>query len=723
MKKTILFLAVSFSEIVLAQSPILAPSVPTIDVYHGIEITDDYRNLENLEDPAVIDWMKIQTAYSEMTLKNISGRKEFLERILNLDKKTEFIYGGNIEITADGTYFYTKMRNDETYRKLYCRKGLNGKEQLLFDPKDFKPESDKKYLMSYYAPSKDGSKVAIAVTEGGKEIAEIITYDITKNKILPEIITNSWPSDLGGINWLPDNSGFIYVHIPNIDNKSDDFIKNTQSVIYKIGSNPNTVKDIFSRSNNPELKLNKEDFPIVTIPPKFNNYIFGSIEGATVYSDTYYAKVTNFYNEKVVWKPFFKKEEKIKSFIIDGNDMIFISEKNNKNLLCKTSLNNPDFATPKVIVQQINNEIIQEVIKTKDGLFFSTIKNGVVANLYFYNGENYKKINLPAPSGAISIQTISPEASDIWIYCSGWSQKRKRYKYDIKADTFKPEDIREESDYSEYNDLIVEEIEIKTHDGLNLPLTIIHKKELKKDGRNRVIMDGYGSYGISNSPYFSPSSLLWVLDGGVLVHTHVRGGGEKGETWHKDGFKETKPNSWKDFITSAEYLIKERYTSPEFLGAEGGSAGGILIGRSITERPDLFKAAIIDVGVLNTVRFEKTPNGPNNVKEFGTAENKEEFKALFEMDAFYHIKKGTKYPATLITAGMNDPRVTAWIPAKFAAKLQANNGSNNPIFLNVDIESGHGGDVTFDKFYDKLADSYVFFYWQLGHPDYKLVTE
>jgi len=159
------------------------------------------------------------------------------------------------------------------------------------------------------------------------------------------------------------------------------------------------------------------------------------------------------------------------------------------------------------------------------------------------------------------------------------------------------------------------------------------------------------------------------------------------------------------------------------LGAEGGSAGGILIGRSITERPDLFKAAIIDVGVLNTVRFEKTPNGPNNVKEFGTVENKKEFKALLEMDAFYHIKKGTKYPATLITAGMNDPRVTAWIPAKFAAKLQANNGSNNPIFLNVDIESGHGGDVTFDKLYDKLADSYAFFYWQLGHPDYKLVTE
>lgn len=723
MKKIIVLFIISLSEILLAQSPVLAPSVPTIDTYHGIEIIDDYRNLENLEDPAVIDWMKNQTTYSELTLKSIAKRKDFLERMLNIDKKTEFVYGRGIKIATDGTYFYTKMQNNEIYWKLYCRKGLNGDEHLIFDPKDFKPDSNKKHLISYYAPTKDGSKVAIAVTEGGKEIAEIIIYDVLKNKMLPDIITNTWPSDLGGINWLPDNTGFIYVHIPNIDMKSNDFIKNTQSVIYKIGSHSNTVKDIFSISNNPELKLNKEDFPIVTIPRNFNNYIFGSIEGATPYSNYYYAKVTDFYNEKVVWKPFFKNEEKIKSFIIDRNDVIFISEKNNKSLLCKTSLDSTNFSTPEIIVQQINDEIIQEVVKTKDGFFFSTIKNGVVANLYFYNGQNYKKINLPIPSGAIYLQTIDADVSDIWVYCSGWSQNRKRYKYDIKVDTFIAEDIREESNYSEYKDIVVEEIEIKTHDGLNLPLTIIHQKGLKKNGKNRVIMDGYGSYGISNSPYFSPYSLLWVLDGGVLAYTHVRGGGEKGDAWHKGGFKETKPNTWKDFISSAEFLIKKKYTSPEFLGIEGGSAGGILIGRAITQRPDLFKAAIIDVGVLNTVRFEKTPNGPNNIKEFGTVEDREEFEALYEMDAFHHIKKGVKYPATLITAGMNDPRVIAWIPAKFAAKLQANNSNKNSILLNVDLESGHGGDVSFDRLYDKLADSYSFFYWQLGHRDYKLKKE
>jgi len=702
-----------------AQSSSLAPSVPATDTYHGIEVVDEYRNMENLEDTTVVNWMKRQTEFSDTTLKSISQRKEFLDRILKINAKTKFSYGG-LRMTTDGSYFYTKMRNDEAVRKLYVRKGFNGEEKLLFDPKDFKPENNKKYLISYFNPSDDGSKVAIALTEGGKEIAEIIVYDLVANKVLPEILTNTWPSDLGGINWLPDGSGFLYVYIPNIDIKSSDFIKNTQSVVYKIGNKANDFKDIFSKSNNPEIAINKEDFPIVEIPSKFNGYIFGTVAGAARFSDYYYASVKGVYGESVSWKPFFSKEEKIKDFLADGNTVFFISEKNGTSRICKTSLVAPDFSNPEIAVNQIKDEIIKEMRLTKDGLFFSTLKNGVAAKLYFYDGKQYKSIGLPVASGEIYLQTSKSDLSALWVFCFRWTQDTTRYRYDGTTNTFTPENIRETADYSEYKDLIVEEIEIKTHDGQDLPLTIIYKKGLEKNGKNRVIMDGYGSYGSLNSPYFSPQSLLWVLDGGILVHTHVRGGGEKGDAWHNGGRKETKPNTWKDFISSAEYMIKERYTSVKYLGVRGGSAGGILIGRAITERPDLFKAAIIDVGVLNAIRFENTPNGPNTVKELGTVKNEEEFKALLEMDAFHHIRKGTNYPATLITAGLNDPRVIAWIPAKFAAKLQANNVGENPIFLDVDLDGGHGGDVSFNKIYEKMTDTYAFFYWQLGHPKYKL---
>lgn len=236
-------------------------------------------------------------------------------------------------------------------------------------------------------------------------------------------------------------------------------------------------------------------------------------------------------------------------------------------------------------------------------------------------------------------------------------------------------------------------------------------------------MSGYGSYGTSQKPYFSPYSLLWVEDGGVLVYTHVRGGGEKGDAWHKGGYKETKPNTWKDFISSAEFLIENKYTSPNYLGISGGSAGGILIGRAITERPDLFKAAVIDVGLLNALRFELTPNGQNNAKEFGSVNFENEFHALYEMDAYHHIREGVNYPATLITTGMNDSRVIAWIPAKFAAKLKAYNSGKNPIMLSVDFNGGHSGNDTDDGFYNSIADEFAFFYWQLGDNKYKIKKE
>lgn len=352
------------------------------------------------------------------------------------------------------------------------------------------------------------------------------------------------------------------------------------------------------------------------------------------------------------------------------------------------------------------------------GFYFTTLKNGISAKLYFYNNK-VNEIILPFSSGKITISNINENSNELILYCSGWTKKRKRFKYVFGENVFKDVDLNKNISLVNSDEIVVEEIEIKTHDGLDLPLTIIYKKRLKKNGKNKVYMTGYGSYGTSVKPFFSPYSLLWVEDGGILVYTHVRGGGEKGDAWHKGGFKETKPNTWKDFISSAEYLIKNKYTSSKYIGITGGSAGGILIGRAITERPDLFKAAIIDVGILNTLRFEFTPNGQNNVKEFGSIKIEKEFNALYEMDSYYHIQKGVNYPATLITTGINDSRVITWIPAKFAAKLKAYNSGENPIFLSVDFNGGHGGNDSTDSLHSSLADEFAFFYWQLGDKNYK----
>jgi len=212
-----------------------------------------------------------------------------------------------------------------------------------------------------------------------------------------------------------------------------------------------------------------------------------------------------------------------------------------------------------------------------------------------------------------------------------------------------------------------------------VPLSIIHKKGLEMNGKNPVILYGYGAYGISVKPGFRPNLLLFIKEGGVLTFAHVRGGGEKGVEWHNGGKKLTKPNSWKDLIACTEYMIEQAYTSNQHTAIWGG-------GRAMTERPDLFAVVISQVGVMNKMRSEQYPGGTANAKEYGTVENPEECKALFEMDAYLHLKKGADYPATLLTAGMNDFRVIVWQPAKFAAKLQACQQANKPNLFLVDYE-------------------------------------
>ena len=260
-----------------------------------------------------------------------------------------------------------------------------------------------------------------------------------------------------------------------------------------------------------------------------------------------------------------------------------------------------------------------------------------------------------------------------------------------------------------------ETVRVKSYDGALVPLVILHKRGLRRDGTNPTLLNGYGAYGYENtSPYYYPPGLAWLERGGVLAFAGVRGGGEYGEEWHLAGKGATKPNTWKDFIACAEYLVKEKYTSPSHLAGEGGSAGGILIGNSIVERPSLFGAAIDAVGLNNTLRAETTSNGVPNIPEFGSTTTAEGFKALLAMDAYSKVKKGEKYPAVMLTTGINDPRVEPWMSAKMAARLQAASASGKPVLLRVDYDAGHGIGSTKQQRNEQLADIYAFLFQQLG---------
>jgi prolyl oligopeptidase len=255
---------------------------------------------------------------------------------------------------------------------------------------------------------------------------------------------------------------------------------------------------------------------------------------------------------------------------------------------------------------------------------------------------------------------------------------------------------------------------VRSWDGVDVPLSIVYPKDAKLDGGNPVLLNGYGSYGITDDPVYIPRFLAWYELGGVRATCHVRGGGAYGEEWHLAGKLATKPNTWKDFIACGEYLIKEGWTTKTKLAIQGGSAGGILVGRAMTERPDLFAVAVPEVGVLNALRSETSANGVPNIPEFGTVKDEKQFAALQEMDALDHVRDGVAYPATLLMHGINDPRVPVWESFKMAARLQAATSSGKPVLLRLDYASGHGVGSTKSQRQEQYADIWSFMLWQFG---------
>lgn len=703
--------------------PPLAPSKIAIDNYYGVKVSDPYRNLENLEDSIVINWMKQQQQYTLDILGAIPKRDELVKKFQEFDNQKLFDIS-KMRVTNNDTYFYLKRLPDEDLGKLYYRKGVNGNEQLLFNPKNYKQNDSISYKIDYIKPDWEGEKIAVSLSKKGSEISEIIFIDVEPKAILPYTLTNCSPTTLGDITWLNDSSGIIYLRFvsKNIHDKA--IFENTESVLFKFKDYNNKNKIIFSAATQKELDIEPEDFPYVFFKHSTDQYIFGEISGATAYVDTYYTDKNDIQKEKPNWKLLFRDTEKVKKYELKGDTLYYLTAKGASNYkICKVDIKKPDFDNPTNVVSEKKDRVIRDFALTKDGIYFTTMKNGVEAKLYHLINDNERELKLPNSSGRIKIASNGIAYPNLWVISRGWTSPSVRYSYDLNTDTFIKADLNSSQDISEFSDIVIEEIEVPSHDGVLVPLSLIYNKEEGKRQNKPTLILGYGAYGSSLSPYFSVPFLNFVNEGGVFAIAHVRGGGEKGDRWHKGGLKETKPNSWKDFIACTEYLINQGYTSKEQTIAYGVSAGGITVGRAITERPNLYAACIAIVPSMNLLRYEVQPNGTNSIKEYGSHKDSLKFRALLEMDSYHQIKEGEHYPATLITTGINDSRVVAWNPAKFAARLQAANSSDKPILLSVDFNSGHLGNNGKLNRYNRFANYVSFAFWQTGHPDFKLDIE
>jgi prolyl oligopeptidase len=705
----------------ILQKPPLAKVEPVEDEYFGVKIADLYRYMENLEDEYVKQWFKTQADYTRAKLNSIPKRQFLIDKMYEFDRRREARYSSP-RITENDFFFFLKTMPDEETGKLYYREeddDEDNPEILLYDPDTFGSDTTQKYVISGFNPSYDGNKVAIGVAPNGSENTILLTIDVKNRKLYPEQIDRCWWASPC---WLPDGSAYLYNRLQASDFHDKDREKDSKVYLHIVGTDPAADIEIFSRAKYPELGIKEEDI-VHVFYEKYSKCIFGYVGTADRRLNIFYAPASELRKEKIAWKQLLRVEDEVYDFWVTEEELFVYTPKNAPNFkLLKTSLKNPDLKNAQVVIPESAQEKLARCCLTKNGIYYSTTKNGVEARLFHlpYDSKDPEEVKLPFPAGRVSLISKGFKYDALWVTINGWTKDYHFYRYLSKSKEFILKNASVIPEYPEYDDLVVEELMVPSHDGVEVPLSLIYKKDMKKNGKNRVFILGYGAYGASWNPFFSPNSLLWTYEGGIFATAHVRGGGELGDEWHKGGFKTTKPNTWKDLIACAEYLIREKYSSSERIAIAGGSAGGILIGRAITEKPDLFAAAIPMVGCMNALRFEETPNGPANAAEFGTVKDSVECMALIEMDAYLHLEKGVEYPATLVTAGMNDPRVIAWQPAKFAARLQACNASDNPILFWIDYKSGHGHGDTKSKAFESLADELSFGLWQTGHPEYQI---
>ncbi|MEN2413877.1 prolyl oligopeptidase family serine peptidase [Flavobacterium mesophilum] len=689
------------------------PERPVTNDYFGTKITDSYQWIEDMKNPEVQKWFKDQANYTDSFIQKIPGRDAFLKRAKEIQNYSGDIYGYVRQF--GNNYYYSKTKKGEKKDKLCYREGLDGNDVVLFDPETIKHGTN----FVDFVVSPDQKKIAISLSEGGSEICDLKILDIATKTFLPDNLGPVWSEF--NFEFTPDSKAVIYTKMSTSDNNSDELLKNMKSLLHVIGTDPATDKILASKANNPDLNLLEEQFPHFYFSDD-NSYLVLSIGSTKSTYLTFYAPFAELNKEKINWKPLIKYDDEITNFDIINNKLFFISHKNAPNSkLGFMDMKNPDFDKATIVVPE-TDKVLRRMQKTKDFIFYS-LSDGINQDKYQINAKTLEIKKIPLPKGTNGGYPFSPrENNEMILANSGWITPATRYFYNGSTGRLeKGKHFTSSKDHPDYlQKYTVKEVEVASHDGVMVPLSIIYPKNMKMDASTPCYIYGYGAYGSSEIPIFIGPALMALLEQNtVIAYAHVRGGGEKGAQWHKNGMKANKPNTWKDFIACTEYLIKEKYTSSDKLIGHGISMGGVLIGRALTSRPDLFKVGLVEVGDTNIVRSEISPNGMNQIPEIGSIKNEEEAKSILEMDSQSKVKKGEKYPAVYIHTGINDSRVDAWMPGKFAAILQNYNSSNNPTLLHVNYSSGHFASDSNSQL-ENDTDMFSFALWQVGNPNFQI---
>lgn len=724
----------SIAELSRAYSALPVAAVKNVqDTFYGVTVNDPYRYFENKTDPEVATWMKSHSDFAHQVLRSIPGRAALLENIKRLENSVSARVVG-VQRAPGDVYFYEKRGTTDNQFKLYKQQGLNGAPQLLVDPDAIQKATGKPHAINYAFPSPNGRYVAYGVSEQGSEAAFLHVLDTTTNK---QVIAPISRADFSSVDWAPDSQSFYFNRLQEMKPGMKEDEKYQRSAVQRLVLSTGQLEPATV------LSAGMAQVPItpVEIPMTVTTYdghwlmaviINGTQRDIALYV-TPYAEAQN---QRYSWRRIATAPDKVVGFSY-FNDVLYLQSNKNASrgqvlalpLIPPRGLNRLQDVNDAIVVVPKSDRVITGIAAASDALYIEA-REGNAKHLYkraYANNAAMTEVKLPllgsfALNDSESLQSnADPRMPGAVIDLQSWAQARQIYAVHADGSVVNTK-LQPAGAYDAPADLETREVLVKSHDGAMVPMSIVHKKGLKLDGGNPTLLYGYGSYGITEEPRFNVSRMAWLEQGGVFAVANPRGSGVFGEDWYKGGFQTTKPNTWKDFIACAEYLIAQRYTQSAKLGIMGGSAGGILVGRAMTERPDLFGSVIAAVGALDGIRFESTPNGVPNIPEFGSTKTEAGFKALLAMSAYHHIKDGVKYPAVLFTHGVNDPRVEVWESTKTAARMMAAEHhvqGAKPVLMRLDYEAGHGIGNTKQQQLEERADVYSFLLWNMGVPAFQ----
>lgn len=681
-----------------ASGPPVAPQKAVEEVLSGHKIVDPYRWLENAGSPETRQWTDEELSYTRSVLDPLPGRDQLRHRL------TELLSIGNISAPQPGGqyYFYTRREGTQNQPVLLVREGLHGTDRVLVDVN--RMARDGTIALDWWVPSEDGKYVAYGTSPSGSEISTLRIIETATGKLLSDSIERTRAASIA---WKLDNSGFFYTRYPNKGEVPEgQEVYNRHVFYHAMGSDAAKDPLIFGAGRDPE------DWPNVSLSNDGRWLLINVAQGWTK---------TELYLQDLTAKAPAVRITDGKNFLYNGeiyNGKIFITTNEDapRYRMLVADAAAPERARWRELIPQ--SDAVLQGARVVNGQLLAEYEKNVSSELKLFatDGKRFGDVELPG-IGSLSGTGGKWNRKEVFFGFDSPTVPDSIYQIDLATRGTSLWD-KVDAPGIDPGNYEIQQLWFTSKDGTRVPMFVFHRKGLRLDGSNPTLLTGYGGFNISLTPSFGASRFAWLEHGGVFAVANLRGGAEFGEDWHRAGMLGQKQNVFDDFIAAAEFLISQKYTDKNHLAITGGSNGGLLMGAALTQRPDLFRAVICQVPLLDMLRYQNFQIAKLWVPEYGSADNPKQFQWLYAYSPYHHVKAGAEYPAILFMTADTDTRVDPMHAKKMAALMQAEaaNGRSRerPVLLRVDTKAGHGQGKPIAKQVDDLVDIYSFLFWQLG---------